>query len=81
MRTLTACMAGLAISIAVTGARAGETCVPPVQQRQHGLAHFADDDGFDVQVRPSRDGSIIRVTGDTIVVDRERLSSLEALTK
>lgn len=78
MRTLTACMAGLAISIAVTGARAGETCVPPVQQRQHGLAHFADDDGFDVQVRPSRDGSIIRVTGDTIVVDRERLSSLVA---
>jgi len=64
--------------IVMTDTWAGEACVPPLQQRQGGLAHFADDDGFDVQVRASRDGSVIRVTGDTIVIDRERLASLVA---
>jgi hypothetical protein len=78
MRTLTSWMACLLMLIATADSRATQACVPPAQQRQGGLAHFADDDGFDVQVRPSPDGSIIRVTGDTIIIDRERLASLVA---
>lgn len=42
------------------------------------LPDFAQDDGFDLQVRKGEKGTIIRVTGDTVIVDSKRLSSLVA---
>lgn len=50
--------------------RAAEQAPPP------GFTRFADDIGFDVQVRPSLDGSHLRITGDTVVVDSQTLGSL-----
>jgi hypothetical protein len=45
---------------------------------EKGLADFARDDGFDLQVRKGEQGTIIRVTGDTVIVDSKRLASLVA---
>lgn len=42
------------------------------------LLDFLHDDGFDLQVRPGPDGTMIRITGDTVIVDKQRLASLLA---
>jgi len=59
-------------------AHADDVCEPPQQQRDAALPVFADDVGFDIQVRQSPAGSIVRVTGDTIVIDQDHLASLVA---
>ena len=68
----------VSFALVAHSAHATDVCSPPPQQPDVALSTFADDVGFDVQVRNSPAGSLVRITGDSIVIDRDRLASLIA---
>ncbi|WP_156449618.1 hypothetical protein [Caulobacter sp. CCH9-E1] len=57
-----------------SGARAD--CPSPTKPVYKDLPDFASDSGFDLQIRSSPAGSLVRVTGDTVIIDQASLASL-----
>ena len=51
-------------------------CIDKDTQTDANLPPFADDDYFDLQIRSVQEGSTVRVTGDTVIVDEKRMASL-----
>lgn len=53
------------------------SCIPKAQERTN-LPRFTDEASFDMQIRPTVDGTDIRVTGDIVLINKSTLSSILA---
>lgn len=66
-------------SAAQTITSKASACIAPAQDTVPSkIIEFSKDDGFDLQVRADGDSVTVRVTGDVVVVDKNRLASLVA---